>query len=74
MSSSDGGSTGLDLDAALAVARASVAEIANLELAVNGRDELNTAESHLLNFGVQQGWLTCLEYLSDAGLIDINYR
>lgn len=72
MSSKDEGN--IDLDAALEQARVSVKEIANLELAVNGRDELTIAEAHLLSFGVQQGWLTCLEYLRAAGLIDINYH
>lgn len=71
--STNGDDDGLDVDAALSVAKESVTEIANLELALNNRGNLNTAELHLLDFGVSQGWKTCLEYLSNVGVIDINY-
>jgi hypothetical protein len=65
---------GTELDDALDVARVKIHEIANLELAVNGHGNLSIPEAHLLSFGVGQGWVTCLEFLSDAGYIDIDYK
>jgi hypothetical protein len=74
MMSSDEPTRGTELDDALNEARGKVNEIANLELAVNGHGNLSIPESHLLAFGVGQGWVTCLEFLSDAGYIDIDYK
>lgn len=64
----------LEIEEALGVAKERVVEVVNLELAMNTQEELADGEAHLVKFAVTQGWLTCLEYLSDLGLIDIHLR
>lgn len=74
MSSNDEPMGGLDIDHALDDARDRVQEIANLELAIKGYGKLSQSEQGLLSFGVGQGWVTCLEFLSENGYIDIDYK
>lgn len=65
---------GDEIEGALVTAKAATLEVANLELALRGTGGLTESEGHLLEFAVGQGWVTCLEYLSTAGYIELKYR
>lgn len=59
------------LDEGLLQARARTREVTDLELGWSGKEGLTEAEVGLLRYGVGRGWITCLEYLKENGLIEL---
>lgn len=59
------------LDAGLDTARDATRELTDLELSFSGKVGLSPPELSLLRYGVGRGWITCLEYLRESGVIDL---
>lgn len=59
------------LDEGLDGARERTRELTELELTWSGKEPLSKSEINLLRYGVGRGWITCLEYLRDHGVITL---